>query len=279
MDRSSQNLSHAYQQVLLEEDSWQYNTHKGLYRHNRLPFGITSAPTIFQQTMEKILQGLPCVTVYIDDILFAGSNDEVHMEALEKVLDQLHEYGLRLKKENCLFMQASVEYLGYVVDKEGLHATPVKVEAITKAPDPRTVHELRSFLGLVNYYGKFIKHLSTLIQQLNHLLCRDVPWKWCKDCQKAFDTQLATSEVLLQYDPDLPLKLDCDASVYGVGAVLSHVFPNGVETPIAYASRTLTQAEKGCAQLEKEALSLIYAVKKFHQFLYGRRDSQTRSLY
>ena len=150
MDRSSQNLSHAYQQVLLEEDSWQYNTHKGLYWHNRLPFGIASAPAIFQQTMEKILQGLPCVTVYIDDILFTGCNDEVHMEALEKVLDRLHEYGLRLKKENCLFMHASVEYLRYVVDKE--------VEAITKAPDPRNVHELRSFLGLVNYYGKFIRH-------------------------------------------------------------------------------------------------------------------------
>ena len=86
----------------------------------------------------------------------------------------------------------------------------------------------------------------------------------------------------VHYDLDLPLKLDCDASVYGVGAVLSRVFPNGVETPIAYASRTLTQAEKGYAQLEKEALSLIYGVKKFHQFLYGRRDSfwlQTRSLY
>ena len=101
----------------------------------------------------------------------------------------------------------------------------------------------------------------------------DVPWKWSKDCQKAFDTlkeQLASSEVLVHYGPDLPLKLDCDASVYGVGAVLSHVFPNGVEGPIAYASRTLTQAEKGYAQLEKEAVSLIYGVKKFHQFLYGR---------
>ena len=113
-----------------------------------------------------------------------------------------------------------------------------------------------------------------MIQPLNHLLSRDVPWKWSKDCQKAFDTLkewLASSEVLVHYDPDLPLKLDCDASVYGVGAVLSHVFPNGAERPITHASRTLTQAEKGYAQLEKEALSLIYGVKKFHQFLYGRR--------
>ena len=169
-------------------------------------------------------------------------------------------------------MQLSVEYLGYIIDKEGLHATPV--EAITKAPEPRNVNELRSFLGLVNYYGKFIRHLSILIQPLNRLLCRDVPWNWSKDCQKAFDTlkeRLASSEVPVHYDLDLPLKLDCDASAYGVGAVLFHVFPNGVERPIAHASRTLTQAEKGYAQLKKEALSLIYGVKKFHQFLYGRR--------
>ena len=85
-------------------------------------------------------------------------------------------------------MQPSMEYLGYIVDKEGLHVTLAKVEAIAKAPEPRNVHELKSFLGLVNYYGKFIRHLSTLIQQLNHLLCRDIPWKWSKDCQKAFDT-------------------------------------------------------------------------------------------
>ena len=216
-------------------------------------FGIASAPAIFQQTMEKILQGLPCVTLYINDILITGRNDKLLLEALEKV-----------QKEKCIFMQPSVEYLRYIIDKEGLHATPVKVEAITKAPEPRNVNELRSFLGLVNNYGKFIRHLSTLIQSLNHLLCRDVSWKWSKDCQKAFDTLkewLASSEVLVHYYPDLPLKLDCDASAYGVGTVLSHVFPNGVERPIAHASRTLTQAEKGYAQLEKEALSLIYGVK------------------
>ena len=108
-------------------------------------------------------------------------------------------------------MQQSVEHLRYIVDKDGLHATPAKVEAITKAPETRNVHELRSFLGLVNYYGKSIRHLSTLIQPLNHLLCRNVPWKWSKDCQKAFDAlkkQLASSEVLVHYDPDFPLKLD-----------------------------------------------------------------------
>ena len=171
-------------------------------------------------------------------------------------------------------MQPSVEYLGHIVDRNGLHATPSKVEAITRAPEPRNVQELRSFLGLVNYYGKFISHLSTLSQPLNHLLDNKVPWKWDAECQQAFDSlksQLASSKALVHYDPALSLKLDCDASVYGVGAVLSHVYSDGVERPIAYASRTLTKSEKGYDQLEKEALSLIYGVKKFHQFIYGRR--------
>ena len=144
----------------MDDDSRQFvtiNTHKGLYRYNRLLFGIASAPAIFQQTMEKILQRLPCVTLYINDIPFTGRNDKLPLEALKKALDRLHEYGLHLKKEKCLFMQPSLEYLGYIVDKEGLHATPAKVEAITKAPEPKNGHELRSFLGLVNYYGKFIR--------------------------------------------------------------------------------------------------------------------------
>ena len=122
-------------------------------------------------------------------------------------------------------MQPSVKY---IVDKDGLHATPAKVEAITKAPEPRNVHELRSFLGFVSYYGQFIRHLSKLFRPLNHLRTQ----KWSKDCQKAFHAlkeQLASSKVLVHYGPDLPLKLDCDASAYGVGAVLSHVFPNVVK--------------------------------------------------
>ena len=154
-----------------------------------------------------------------------------------------------------------MEYLGYIVDKDGLRATPAKVEAITSAPELRNVHELRSFLGLVNYYGKFICHMSTVTQPLNQLLCKGVSWKWTKRCQQAFQElkgQLVSSDMLIHYNPDLPLKLDCDASTC-------------VERPIAYASRTLTQSEKGYSQLEKEALSLTLGVKKFHTFLYGRR--------
>ena len=124
------------------------------------------------------------------------------------------------------------------------------------------------------YYGKFIHYLSTATQPLNQLLCKGVPWKWTKRCQQAFQElkeQLSSADVLIHCNPDLPLKLDCDASGYGVGAVLSHIFPTGVERTIVYASRTLTQSKKGYLQLVKEALSLTFGVKRFHQFLYGRR--------
>ena len=270
-------LSHAYQQVLLSKDSRQYvtiNTHKGLYQYNRLPFGIASAPAIFQQTMEKLLQGIPRVTVYIDDILVTGKSDQEHLHNLNLVLERLHQYGLRLKRGKCSFMEPLVRYLGYLIDKEGLHTTPEKVQAILRKPVPKDVKQLRSFLGLVNYYGKFIRNLSTIVQPLNRLLCRNTPWKWSDECQDTFETlkeRLASSEVLVHYDPALPLKLDCDASAYGVGAVLSHIFPDGEERPIAYASRTLTETERGYAQVEKEALSLVYGVKKYHQYLYGRK--------
>ena len=178
--------------------------------------------------------------MYIDDMLVTGRSDEEHLEVLEQVLARL--------KEKYSLMRPSLEYLGYIVDKDGLRATPAKVEAITSAPEPRDVHELRSFLGLVNYYAKFICHMSTVTQPLNQLLCKGVPWKWIKRCQQAFQElkgQLVSTDVLVHYNPDLPLKVDCNASSYGVGAVLSHVFPTCVERPIAYASRTLTQSEKG----------------------------------
>ena len=147
------------------------------------------------------------------------------------------------------------------------------MDAILKAPEPKNTTELRSFLGLVNYYGKFIKNLSTLTHSLNHLLRKGATWKWSAKCRKAFQKlkkKLASTEVLVHYNPQLPIKLDCDASAYGIGAVISHVFPDKTERPIAYTSRTLTAPERNYPQIEKEALALVNGVKKFHQFLFGR---------
>jgi len=132
------------------------------------------------------------------------------------------------------------------------------VMAITEAPRPGSIRELRAFLGLVQYYGRFINSLSTVAQPLNKLLCKGVLWRWSEACDRAFKklkTTLASAEVLAHYDPELPVKLDCDASAYGVGAVLSHTYPDGSERPIAYASRTLSAPERNYAQIEKEGLS------------------------
>ncbi|XP_057677181.1 uncharacterized protein K02A2.6-like [Corythoichthys intestinalis] len=250
------------------------NTHKGLFRYCRLPFGITSAPALFQRAMDQILSGLPGVQCYLDDILCTGANDEEHLRNLDAVLKRLRQYGLRVRKEKCEFLRPSVEYLGHVIDHKGLHKAPSKTKAIVDAPAPENVSQLRSFLGLLNYYGRFIPNLASLLKPLHELLCKDVKWKWTNECNKAFrnaKNALISSDVLTHFNPSYPIQLACDASPYGVGAVISHVFPNGNERPIAFASRTLNKAESNYAQLEREALSIIFGVRKFHQCLYGRR--------
>ena len=160
------------------------------------------------------------------------------------------------------------------ITSEGLHTTTKKVDAIQLAPIPKNQQELRSFLGLLHYYGKFIPNLASLIYPLNSLLKANTPWNWTEQCEQAFKNakqKLTSAAVLAHYDPNVSLHLAGDASAYGVGAVISHVYPNGSERPVAYASRTLSVSEKNYSQLEKEALSLIFGLRKFHQYLYGRR--------
>ena len=135
--------------------------------YTRLPFGVASAPAVFQKTMDVVLQGLPKVICYLDDILVTGSSEEEHLENVEKVLQRLNQYNIRAKRAKCTFMGDSVEYLGHRIDATGLHTTTSKVEAVRLAPQPRNVQELRSFLG---YYGKFLPSLATLLHPLNTLL-------------------------------------------------------------------------------------------------------------
>jgi hypothetical protein len=156
-------LSKAYMQAMLDESSQRYvtiNTHKGLYR----PFSVASAPALFQQIMEQLLQGIPGVGVYIDDILITGNSGREHLATLGRVLEILEQHGLRVNKEKCRFMVRMVDYLGYRVDQKGL---PNKITALTESPEPGGVRELRAFLGLVNYYGKFMGNLSTITHPLN----------------------------------------------------------------------------------------------------------------
>ena len=154
------------------------------------------------------------------------------------VLERLEQHGLKLKQSKCVFMEPKVEFLGYQIDSTGLHTSSDKVDAVNKAPTPEGVTQLHSFLGLVNYYGRLIANLSTLCQPLNNLLRKNVPWEWTDSCKQAFEKvkrQLSSAKVLVHYDPSLPLSLACDATSYGVGAVISHSMQDGTDRPVAYS--------------------------------------------
>ena len=274
---SKLDLSQAYLQIPLDDSSKELvtiNTHKGLFRYNRLPFGISSAPAIFQRCMENLLQGINGVCVYFDDILVTGSSSEDHLQNLDKVLTKIDEAGLRLKRSKCSFMMSKIEYLGHVIDEHGIHPTEDKVKAIQEAPRPKNVSELRSFIGILNYYGKFLSNLSSKLAPLYKLLQNHSRWKWTDNQEQAFQAAkqaLHADTLLVHYNEDLPLVLACDASPQGIGAVLSHIMPDGAEKSIAYASRTLTKAEKNYSQLEKEGLAVVFGVKKYHAYLWGRQ--------
>ena len=271
---SKLDLAHAYQQVPLDEQ-WKklvvINTPKGLFRYNRLPFGISSAPAIFQRIIDGILQGILHVCIYLDDILITGEDDAEHLHTLELVLSRLEAAGLRLKKK-CAFLMPSVGYLGHTIAADGLYPTKEKTRAIVEAPTPQDVSQLRSFLGMVNYYCKFLPNLSSTLAPLYRLLEKKTGWSWGEKQETAFQTakkQLTSTRLLVHYDPRSPLVLSCDASPYGVGAVLSHRIDDGSEQAIAFASRSLAPAERNYAQLEKEGLAIIFGVKNFNQFLLG----------
>ena len=273
---SKLDLSHAYHQIELEPEARPFttvNTHRGLFQFCRLSFGIASAPAIFQRTMEALIGDIPMCKAYLDDLIISGRSDEEHLKNLKLVLTRLREHGLRLRKDKCSFLQDSLNYLGHRLDATGLKPEVDKVKAVKEAPEPSNQAELQSFLGLLGYYRKFIPNLSKHIAPLHELLGNNTKFRWGTRQQKAFELakQLLSSDTLLvHFNPDLPVLLQSDASPYGLGSVISHVLPNGQERPIAYASRTLTSSEKNYAQYEREALSIVFGLTKFHKYLHGR---------
>ena len=274
---SKLDLRQAYHQLEVTEESKKYltiNTHKGLFQYNRLVFGITSSPAIWQRAIDQVLQGVPGNQCILDDMLISGKTDEEHLENLESVLKRLQDAGLKANKEKCVFFKDRVQFCGHEIDKEGLHKTQEKIEAVVNAPRPENVSQLRSFLGLVNYYNRFLPNASSVLHPLHQLLEQNSKWQWTEQCEQAFTEakRLITSEqVLTHYDPGLPVSLACDASPTGIGAVLSHVMLDGSERPVAFASRSLTKTERRYAQIDKEALSIVWGVKWFHVYLFGRQ--------
>ncbi|CAH8535475.1 unnamed protein product [Dicrocoelium dendriticum] len=270
-------LSDAYLQIEVDEASRELltiNTHRGLYQYHRLPFGVKSAPAIFQQIMDTMLTDVDGAAAYLDDIIVVGTNPDDLFRKLHLVLDRIQEYGFRLRPEKCTFFMDSINFLGFIIDKNGRRPDPSNIDAIKKMPPPKDVPTLRSFLGLVSHYSQFLPHMHSVRGPLNELLTKDKRWHWSEDCQKSFEEvkrMLCSDLMLTHYDPTLEIVVAADASKYGVGAVISHKFADGSEKAIAHAARSLSPAEKNYGQIEKEALAIVFAIKKFHKMLYGRR--------
>ena len=252
-------LSQAYQQVLLDDESKPYliiNTHHGLFTYNRLPFGVKSAPGIFQRVIESILNGVPCVIVRMDYILISGLDDDDHLKNLQEVLTRLSAAGLRLNRFKCTFMAVEVLYCGRRASADGTRPNEENIEAIVSAPSLSSVTELRSYLGMLNFYNMDLPHLATTLEPLHRLLRKNSHWNWTPEAQVTFEKKtkqlLTSSSFLTHYDESLELILACDSSPYGVGAMISHVMDDGSENPIG--SRTLNSAERNYSQFDKEGL-------------------------
>ncbi|CAB0034666.1 unnamed protein product [Trichogramma brassicae] len=264
-------LEWAYNQLELDDESSKllaWSTHIGVYKVKRLAFGPKTACSLFQEKIEEIVRHIDGCKNYFDDLIVTGGNREEHLNNLDKVFHALNEKGLKLKKGKCEFLQPHVKYLGYIIDKNGLRKDPDSIKAIVNLDKPKNITEVQAFTGMVNYYMKFTPNLSTLLSPIYQLLKKNTPFVWSEKCDNAFaDT---SDNILVHYDPALKLKLNTDTSNVGLGAVLMHVFPDGTEKPICFASRTLSKAEQRYAVIHKEALAIYWSCKKFYQYLIGR---------
>lgn len=268
-------LTGAYQQLRVSGRSQEFltiNTHIGLFRFTRLVFGIKNAPAIFQAVMDEILKGIKMVKCYFDDVCIGGRDIDECKRNLEAVLQRFSEYCVRVNADKCRFFETEISYLGHIISNGAIKPNEEKLSALAKAPEPKNLMELQSFLGLLNYYSKFIPNLSMELHPFYKLLKKNVQFSWSKECVDAFSKckgLITSNSVLAMYNPSKEIVLSCDASPYGVGCVLSQVFDT-VEKPVMFASSTLSAAEKNYSQTHREALAIIFGVKKFHKYIYGK---------
>uniref|UniRef100_A0A7I4YY53 RNA-directed DNA polymerase n=1 Tax=Haemonchus contortus TaxID=6289 RepID=A0A7I4YY53_HAECO len=266
----------AYLQIEVDDEAKELltiNTHRGLLRYNRLPFGVKSAPGIFQQIIDSMICGLEGCAAYLDDVIVTGRNIEEHVANLEALFKRISDYGFRVRVDKCNFLMPQLRYLGNIIDSTGRRPDPAKIEVIRKMPNPTDIGQVRSFLGMLNYYGHFISEMRQLRAPLDDLLRKNAPFKWSAECQDAFQRAkdvLASDLLLTHYDPSKEIVIAADASEYGLGAVISHRLSDGTEKAIHHASRSLTAAERNYGQVEKEALAITFALRKFHRYIYGR---------
>ncbi|KAL3992153.1 cell division cycle protein 37 [Sarotherodon galilaeus] len=268
----------------------------GFWEFNRMPQGITNAPSTFQRLMEKCMGELNLkeVLVFIDDLIVFAPTLEEHETRLMKVLTRLKDFGLKLSLEKCMFFQTSVKYLGHVVSQAGVETDPDKISTLTSWPVPKNLKELRSFLGFAGYYRRFVQGYSAIVKPLHDLTAGYPPsqkklratvkpenylnpkepfgGRWTQKCQQAFESiidRLTSAPVLAFADPRKPYILHTDASATGLGAVL-YQEQDGKNRVVAYASRGLSRSESKYPAHKLEFLALKWAVtEKFHDYLYG----------
>lgn len=262
-------------QIPLHDDSkllTTFITPFGRFAFNRLPFGITSAPEIFQRTMSTILQGLEGVICHMDDILILGSTQLEHDLRVRQVLKKLQDAGLTLNAKKCEFSKTEVTYLGHVITGHGIRADPRKVKAIQDFPVPKTVQELQRFQGMVNQLAKFVPGLAQFNSPLRALLRKNTDFTWTSFQDTAFKKIkdiLLSDIVLTHYDLTKPIVISADAAKCGIGAVLLQVQDDGNRRPVCFASRSLSETEQRYAVIEKEALAATWACEQFRDFILG----------
>ena len=272
---SKLDASAGYWQVKLDDSSSKlltFQTPFGRYKFNRLPFGVKTASEIFQRRIVEIIEGLEGCANSQDDIIVWGRSRDEHDARLKNVLDRIQAANLKLNREKCIFAVQQLTFLGHTFTAAGVKPDGSKVKAITNMPVPESKENLRRFMGMVTYLGKFIPGLSTITSPLRQLMQDEIPWHWNNEHDKSFESikQLVTqSPVLKYYDSKLETKVSVDASKCGLGGVLLQKHGNEW-FPVAYASRAMTVTERNYAQIEKEALAIVFGTNKFHDYLYGK---------
>lgn len=267
-------LKNAYHQLELDEESREittFITSKGLFRYKRLLFGVNSAPEIFQRTMESILAPCNCVVNYLDDVIVFGSTETEHDENLKKVLEIFKEANVLLNRGKCVWKTGKLSFLGHILSNEGINPDPGKIDTIMKFRPPNNKEELRSFLGLVTYLGKFIPDLAELTEPLRILIKKDVKFTWSPAQDVAFQKlkkQLTKMPTLSYFNPKSRTRLIADASPVALGAVLLQ-FDKNLPQVISFASKSLSQTERRYSQTEKESLALVWGVERFYYYLAG----------
>ena len=270
-------LRWGYHNVRIKEgDEWKaaFRTRQGHFEPTVMTFGLTNAPATFQHMMNDIFKDLigVYVIIYLDDLLIFSEDESEHEEHVKEVLRRLRENDLFCKPEKCKFRQREVEYLGLRVSQGCVAMDPAKVQAVLDWPAPRKVKEVQAFIGFANFYRRFIQDFSRVIRPLTRLVKKGVAWTWGDDQQAAFDelkARFSSAPVLAMPDLTRPFVVECDASDFATGAVLSQKGADDLLHPVAFYSKSLNDAERNYEIHDKELLAIIRALDEWRHYLEG----------